>query len=286
MNTVFCSLIGAVCCGFAFAVEPALVLCPYSIAGRVVDYDGVAYEAADDITLYVRNAKGTVLAKSKVFTPGSPTAWNYRLDVPVATRAVGGYAQAGDTLSLSAVDARGVVYEGLIRGDDAVVGKGGGTATVRIMLADDANGNGVADIYEKSKEYEMWLAGIEDEAFDPGKDYDGDGVSNYREYLAGTDPFDKDDYFRVKAAKGLDATQDDALFALTFEANAGRSYVVKETPSLDGDKIDWRRGAFRLEPTAASTVERVTNDRNTWCERTVYLLKNGRSRFYKVEMEQ
>ncbi|MGN0854858.1 MAG: hypothetical protein ACI4R9_04985 [Kiritimatiellia bacterium] len=275
-------------CWTALAADPVQVLCPYSIAGRVVNYDGVAYEASDDITLYVRNTNGVVLAKSKVFNPGNPTAWNYRLDVPVATRSGGGYAAAGDVLALSAVDAKGVVYEGLIKGDDAVVGQGGGTATVRVMLAEDANGNGIADVYERSKEYDMWLADISDSVFDPDKDYDGDGASNYAEYLAGTDPFDRNDYFRVKQVSGFSAAEADAedVIALTFEANAGRSYVVNETPTLDSGATRWTRGVFRLDPAQSATVERVTNDKNTWSERTVYLIKNGESRFYKVEMEQ
>ncbi|MGN0832288.1 MAG: thrombospondin type 3 repeat-containing protein [Kiritimatiellia bacterium] len=288
MNATVSAMMVAFACGSALAAEPVQVLFPYSIAGRVVNYDGIAYEASDDITLYVRNPNGAVLAKSKVFDPGSVSAWNYRLDVPVATRSGGGYAAAGEVLSLSAVDAKGVVYEGLIQGDDAVVGQGGGTATVRVMLADDANGNGIADIYEQSKEYDMWLADISDPVFDPDKDYDGDGVSNYAEYLAGTDPFDREDYFRVKQVSGLSAAEADAedVIALTFEANAGRSYVVNETPTLASGATRWTRGVFRLDPAKSATVERVTNDKNTWSERTIYLIKSGASRFYKVEMEQ
>lgn len=286
MNAIRGAAVAVLLLGTAFAQAPVQVLYPYSIAGRVVNYDGIAYEAPDDITLYVRSTNGTVLAKSKVFTPGDSTAWNYRLDVPVATKATGGYAMAGDVLSLSAVDARGVVYEGLIKGEDAIVGNGGDTAVVRIMLAEDANNNGIADIYEESKAYDMWLADIPDATFDPGKDYDGDGVSNFNEYLAGTDPFDKNDYFRVQQVSGLEAADDEGLFALTFEANAGRSYLIRETPSLEKGAVEWTRGVFRLDRAKSATVERVTNGKNTWSKRTVYLLKKGKSRFYKVEMEQ
>ena len=163
-----------------FAQTPVLVLCPYTIAGRVVNFDGIAFDADDQITLYVRNTAGAVLAKTSVFDPGSPTAWNYRIEVPMASAAADGYAVSGDMLLLSVVDAKGTVYEGFLQGEDAVA-RSGGTVHLRLMLAEDANRNGIADLYEKSKEYDMYLAGIEGETFDPAKDYDGDGISNYNE---------------------------------------------------------------------------------------------------------
>ncbi len=271
------------------AQTPVVALCPYTIAGRVVNFDGIAYEAKDQITLCVRNAAGAVLAKTAVFDPGGLTAWNYRVEVPMASSAVDGYAVEGDALSLSVTDAKGTLYSGFLQGADALA-KPGGTVNLRLMLADDANGNGVADVYEKSKEYDMFIAGIEDAAFDPSKDYDGDGVSNYNEYLAGTDPFDKNDYFHVKAIASLTATDETEtpadVIALTFEANAGRSYVVDETPSIERGKEEWQRGVFRLDPNSTATAERVTNDKNTWSMRTIYLIKNGPSRFYRLEMEE
>lgn len=284
-KVILLGILGIVSGVFAATPDnPVQVLFPYSIAGRVVNYDNVAYDAKSDVTLTVRNQAGNVLAKSRVFTPGGISAWNYRLDVPIATKASGGYAAPGDVLSLTATDAKGFVYTGLISGDAAKVGKAGETATVRVMLADDTNGNGVADTYERSKEYEMWLKGISGD-FDPKADYDGDGVSNFDEYLAGTDPFDAKDFFRVRSAEGL-AENDADVIALTFEANAGRSYVVNESEHLDAKKAKWNRGAFRLDPKKSATVERVSNDANTWSMRTIYLIKNGPSRFYKLEMEQ
>ena len=273
-----------------FAQTPVLVLCPYTIAGRVVNFDGIAFDADDQITLYVRNTAGAVLAKTSVFDPGSPTAWNYRIEVPMASSTADGYAVLGDALLLSVVDAKGTVYEGFLQGDDAIA-RPGGTVHLQLMLAEDSNRNGIADLYEKSKEYDMFLAGIEDEAFDPAKDYDGDGIVNYQEYLAGTDPFDRKDYFRISGVTSLAATTGSKeipndIIALTFEANAGRTYIVNEAAALDGERTSWQRGVFRLDPDSEVTTERVTNDKNTWSMRTVYLIKNGPTRFYRLEMEE
>ena len=212
-------------------------------------------------------------------------AWNFRLDVPLATRAGGGYVAWGDTLAMSAIDAAGVVYEGLLKGGDANIAKAGGTVTLRVMLSDDANGNGVADLYESNKKYEMWLNGIEDESFDPAQDYDGDGVSNFKEYLAGTDPFDAKDFFRVNLL-GPEVSADGDVIALSFEANAGRSYIVREASELKGENAQWTRGAFRLDKPDGAKVERVVNDSKTWSMRTIYLIKSGSRRFYKLELEQ
>ncbi len=285
---ILCSL-GAVV-RTVFAQTPVLVLCPYTIAGRVVNFDGIAFDADDQITLYVRNTAGAVLAKTSVFDPGSPTAWNYRIEVPMASAAADGYAVSGDMLLLSVVDAKGTVYEGFLQGEDAVA-RSGGTVHLRLMLAEDANRNGIADLYEKSKEYDMYLKGIEGETFDPTKDYDRDGISNYNEYLAGTDPFDTNDFFRISGVTSLTKATDnkeipDDLIAISFEANAGRTYIVNETPSIDGEKINWQRGAFRMDLNSAATVDRVTNDKQSWSIRTIYLLKNGPARFYRVEMEE
>lgn len=274
----------------AVAAEPQVVqsLFPYVLVGRVVDYDNVAYDASSGIRLSVSDTKGALLAESEVFTPGGVSAWNFRLDVPVATQSVDGHAAVGDRLSLSAVDKSGNVYTGLLTAENNVVSGAGAYQAVRIMLASDENGNGISDLYEETKEYDMWLADIDGE-FDPAADYDHDGMSNLDEYLAGTDPFDPDDYLRAKTLvprRSADGTADN-LLEVTFETNPGRSYAVRETDSLRGDPgPTWRKGLFKLDPASGEKVERVTNPAQKWAMRTIYLLKKGPQRFYRIELEQ
>ena len=254
------------------ADQPTQALYPYVIAGKVVDYDNIAYDASSGITLTVRSAAtGLVLAQSTVKTQTSDSAYNFRLDVPVASAAATGYAVTGDTLTLTATDSANNVYSGFLTGEQATVGKAGDSTTVRVLLSEDKNGNGVADEYEEARLYEgMTLGGVYNPSYvyDPAADDDGDGVTNYAEYLAGTDPFLATDYLRFTEAKF-----EGESFKVSFETNPGRSYKLS--------------GGARPEKSAPGWQlrERIVNDSQTWGERTIYLIKNGDKCFYRLEVE-
>jgi len=154
---------------------------------------------------------------------------------------------------------------------------------VRIMLSDDANGNGIADTYEQSKYNWMRKYKITG-TFDPNADYDGDGQSNYAEYLAGTDPFSAKDVFEVKVAGSKEEGVGEEYMKVTFESNPGRTYAVQATDDL-GAPSEWKKEKFKTDPKSATTQERVYNTRSQWEEKTIYLLKQGNQRFYKIELE-
>ena len=76
-------------------------------------------------------------------------------------------------------------------------------------------------------------------------DYDGDGASNYAEFLAGTIPFDASDFLHVT---GFGAKE--GKLALRFEHVGGHVYAVSTTDSLA--QPGWgrqhvRRGAAEAE---------------------------------------
>lgn len=276
--------------GAAFAADaPVQELYPFDIVGRIVNADNVAYDARTEIVMRARDADGKLLAQTWVRDPNRASPWNFVLEIPISSVRAPGYAMQGDVFQLSAKFGE-KSYAGLIAPAEAKIGTPGDKLFLRIMLAEDRNGNGIADTYEETMLDEMWFLEIDGD-YDPEADYDGDGQSNRAEYLAGTDPFDKDDFFRASTvgSSKSDVPKSTDLFAITFEANAGRSYGVVSSPELaetaDGKRPDWRRTAFRLSHDAPEKANVSSLDARTWEVRTIYLLRDGDKRFFKVVQE-
>lgn len=276
--------------GVAFAADvPVQELYPFDIVGRIVNANNIAYDARSEIVMRVRDADEKLLAQTTVRNPDGLSPWNFVLHVPMSSVRASGYAMQGDVFQLSAKFGE-KTYSGLVAPADAKIGRPGDKLFLRIMLAEDRNGNGIGDTYEEAMRDEMWFLEIEGD-YDPELDYDGDGLSNRTEYLAGTDPFDKDDFFRASAV-GLpnsDVPEPTELFAITFEANAGRSYGVVSSPEVaetsDGKRPDWKRTAFRLSRDDLKQSTVTSLDARTWEVRTIYLLRDGDKRFFKIVQE-
>ena len=275
--SAMCLLLGAGAARAATtAPTPVQELYPFDIVGRIVNSDNIAYDATSDVRLFVTDADGNQLVQSSVFTPGEDP-WNFVLHVPLATVRSRGYAVKDDPIQLTVLIG-GESYTGFLKAGENKVGVPGSAVHLRILLAADGNDNGIADSYEEAMKDEMWSRGFpEGEAYDPEADYDNDGFSNRKEYFLGTDTFDPNDYFRATKVGGGAAGD---LFAINFEANAGRTYAVKESPDLK----TWKAAAFRLSPDSADEVKAISNGSQEWTTRTIYLLKDGDKHFYKLEM--
>ena len=97
------------------------------------------------------------------------------------------------------------------------------TNAVFSVLA-DSNSNGIPNIWE-STYFGSATGANRDE------DSDGDGMSNWSEYIAGTDPTNVASYLKVKWSE--------SIAALTFEAVSNRSYTVQFKDSLNA--LTWSR---------------------------------------------
>jgi hypothetical protein len=106
----------------------------------------------------------------------------------------------------------------------------------------DIDGDGIPDSYEAAHGTGGQL--------DPGADPDGDTMSNYAEYLAGTDPTDRLSYLKVElllAGQGA---------VLQFNAATNTSYTVQYTDTLGSGS--WQR-LRDVVAQPATRVEMITD---------------------------
>ncbi|HXJ59478.1 MAG TPA: immunoglobulin domain-containing protein, partial [Verrucomicrobiae bacterium] len=90
----------------------------------------------------------------------------------------------------------------------------------QITVVPDFDHDGLPDLYEQS------IGLNTNNAADAFTDLDHDGVSNYQEYLAGTDPLDPLSYLRV------DEEIENSLTTILFPAGSNRTYTVEYTDDL------------------------------------------------------
>ena len=254
-----------------------LPLPPFTFAGRVVDYAHVAYDADQKVEIRVSDAAGNLIAKGQTFTSGK-TTYNFAVDVPLSDQAAQGSLQTGAKVKLVFVDPDGQIFEGLVSEGVATIGKPGELKTLSVALGTDANGDGVADEYVDALAYLMWKN--KKSTYEAGADWDGDGASNFAEYVAGTNPFDAKDRFSVRQM-AVDEGYEDYL-KLTFLANQGRTYSV--TTKDDLAQGDWRGTSFKDEK--GETGVSITTGGTETGFKTIYVLKeNLKQQFWKLKVE-
>ena len=231
------------------------------------------------VEIRLKDADGALLAKTTTATSGQ-TAYNYVLYVPVTTTKTSRHACVGDSVTFEFVDPSGNVYTGLVASADAVIGNSGEVRRLDVVLATDSDGDGVADEYMESVEGWMEIAGI-DGPYDPDKDYDGDGRTNYEEYLAGTNPCDASDCFSVRQFSSGEAAN--GFVALRVSVAEGRTYSVLRANSLVSPS--WRLTTFAEDAQSEPSSTYFTTGATEHGERVIFVRKDGPCQFYKVNLE-
>ena len=210
----------------------------YLVKGTFVgDYNTVLREDAS-ATIQVMRKDGTVIADAGVLAANAEGV-NFILEIPVASPATSKACEVGEVLDC-ALKIEGeeplTVPACLKVKSPTEVGIFSICCTPVKAFVNPKDGTTVEIPVAYIAEAQSYLpAG---ETYDPWKDYDSDGVSNYAEFLAGTIPFDASDHLRVLAfgPKG-------GKLALKFEHVGGHVYAVSSAPTLE--KPAWAKRRVR-----------------------------------------
>lgn len=212
---------------------PVFPVGTHVVKGSVRGYDengrNVLLPASRGISIRAVNSNGVAIAESKV-KDASASGVNFALRIPLSTESTDSSCAVGDRLECVLVEP-----SGLMVGSEALtVGGARETQSVTLRLVDvkqyvsDGKTNEVAQAYVDA--IQAWMA---DEAefggreYDPFADYDGDGQSNYAEYLAGTNPFDASDCLAIRSISVAEGKA-----AVSFEYVGGHVYGVRAAKDL------------------------------------------------------
>jgi len=224
--------VAALCAATAAAVS--IPQSPVVTYGLVRDEYGSPLTAASAAEMkLVKDAEpnGTVYAKTVVGPTANPSV-NYSLSLEIDSE--------GPTRSYAVVQGTPMRVTCIIDGVAQTLSPSpvfetpvNGTAQrIDFAIGADADGDGIPDTWE------MWMllangrasnaAAIA--AFKPDDDADGDGMSNYNEFLAGTDPFLSTDLLAIKSFKKVSEA---GRFEIKFTTVPDITYRIVTTASLD-----------------------------------------------------
>jgi len=243
LNTTVCGVglfLGVVVAG-AFPPAPH-----HEIYGSVRDSNGDPISLGAMVTL--AGGAGKELMSGAV-DPGIDVGVNYSLKVPMDAGTVGQLYQPSAlapampfTLSVKVGEVEHVPIE--VKGGLLSMGKAGGRTRLDLTLGVDGDGDGLPDAWEQ--EVVDLVDGIDGiDAVTRDGDADGDGVSNYTEYLAGTYAFDRRAVFRLDII-----SVSDGVARLRFLGVSGRSYRL----TAHGDDEGFTPTEFRTTSSGSSKV--------------------------------
>lgn len=252
------------------------------VKGTLKDWQNKVLSASAEVTVQAVDTNGTVIASAKVADPNED-GYNFLLQIPLSSAATGSTAAVGDTLNCVLVRKSGLS----LAVEPIVVGEANTVSTLRFALVDMksyASEDGETTVNVPSEYVDgiapwMEFNGIGGD-YDPFADYDGDGASNYAEYLAGTNPFDASDKLAIT---GYDAARDD-LHEIRFEYVGGHVYGVATTFSLVNP--EWAaQPARKSESDAEHEQVMPSADEEDVGETAVYVVpaEGATSQFFRVE---
>ena len=252
------------------------------VKGTLKDWQNNVLTSSAAVTIQAVATNGTVLASTPVDNP-SADGYNFVLQIPLSTAATDSTAAVGDQLNCVLIHETGLA----LAASPITVGNANAVSSLVLEFVNmQSYTNSAGATVNVPAEYVDTIAamledeGIEGEDYDPFADYDHDGVSNYNEYRAGTDPFNPDDKLEVKA---YTASQS-APHAISFEYVGGHIYGVETTLSLTNPQ--WALQKVKKTETDSEHEQIMpSDDEEDVGLATIYVVpaEGATSQFFKLE---
>jgi len=248
--------------------------------GTLKDWQNKVLTSSAPVTIQAVSTNGSVIASTKVEDP-TADGYNFLLQIPLSTTPTDVTAAVGDTLNCVVVQESGLS----LAVDPLVVGEANAVSSVCLAFINtksytkDGETVGVPSEYVDTIAPWMDAYGIEGE-YDPFADYDSDGVSNYVEYRAGTNPFDATDKFAITAYSAPQS----APHALSFEYVGGHVYGVATTLSLTNP--EWATQPVKKTETDTEHEQVMPSaDEDDVGVTTIYVVpaEGAKSQFFRLE---
>ena len=250
------------------------------IKGTLKDWQNKVLTSSAAVTVQAVSTNGSVIASTKVADP-TADGCNFLLQIPLSSKATESTAAVGDKLNCVLVQESGLslAVEQLDVGEANTVSN----VCLAFMNMKDYTKDGtkvkVAQEYVDTIAVWMEVLGYEGN-YDPFADYDNDGVSNYGEYCAGTNPFDASDKLAITAY----AAPQSAPHAISFEYVGGHVYGVATTRSLTNPQ--WAAQPVKKSETDAEQAQVMPSaDEEDVGMTTIYVVpaEGATSQFFKLE---
>ena len=186
---------------------------------------------------------------------------NYELNIRIDANRSGTTIYSEKALSAQGqfslvVEMNGSLFYPIEVAGTLTAGKGGERVRLDLNLGEDSDGDGLPDIWEQ---WQLYQAGYYPDGngnwplhlIDRNSDLDGDGLSNYLEYLAGTFAGDATEKFDL-AIKEKTGTE----VRFEFYAITGKTYTIERS----ADMKTWTRVPFAIgAPATGASSYSATN---------------------------
>lgn len=249
---------------------------PFTVYGTVRNWNGRAFSRNDAATVVVK-VKGVEVNRC-VANSGSYQALNYRVQIPLASGKMVGRGEINDLITFE------VYYDGQVcaviaESSALTVVKPAGAVRCDMVVGTNSDGDGLPDEYKRLLMPYYEAAGLGSELADikSTDDFDGDGFSNFQEFLAGTIPVLGSDYLKITRF----VPAEDGFMALSFLSAPGRTYTLPKVSNMSSNAWDQADFATTADKQSMQTFLHTEADANV----TLYLLPTTNSAFFRLGVQ-